>query len=402
MTCRICEAPTEEILDLGSSPLANALKFSPEEVQESYPLVLEWCERCDNVQLRDVVPADELYSNYLYVTPDSPSLQAHYDALVEYLVGGGYVSSESFVVEAGSNIGSFLHRLAPTVGDVLGVDPARAIVDLANERGVNTICDYFAPEMASRIASERGRADLVVARHCLAHNESPHQMLDAAQAVLSRDGCMLIENAYVLNTIQNTEFDQVYHEHMFYFSVRSMTALLRMHDLQLVDAFTVPIHGGSIVFIARPGNDHVPSQAVGRISSEERRVLNRDAFQSFASRTRDVQIQLKDLIGELVSGGATIYSYGATAKGNTLLNVVGLSSQEISLCVDSTPVKQGRFLPGSNIPVISEEQGLRSPPDYYLLTAWNYKDEIVAKVRGSGETHSRFIIPVPVPIVLDS
>jgi SAM-dependent methyltransferase len=395
MSCRICRAPTRQILDLGESPPANSLKSSPDQFQESYPLVLEWCESCDNVQLRDTLSAENLYRDYLYVTPDSTSLDSHYESLLAYLKERGYLDRNSSVVEAGSNVGHFLHHVAPSARSVLGVDPARDIVQMANELGVPTICDFFSPDRAAVIARESGPADLIVARHCLAHNESPHTMLAAARSLVAENGCLLIENAYVLNTIENTEFDQVYHEHMFYFSVRSMKVLLAMHDMELVDAFTAPVHGGSIIFIAQPVGGREVSAAVAMLDDRERQALNPASFGRFGERVAGIRTELRSLITDLKARGASVYSYGATAKGNTLMNYVGLTSADISLCVDSTPVKQGRFLPGSSIRVISEEEAAKQPPDFFLLTAWNYKDEIIAKVRESGNTTSRFILAVP-------
>lgn len=395
MTCRICTAPTRQVLDLGKTPPANSLKATAEELQESFPLVLEWCDACDNVQLRDTLSADVLYRDYLYVTPQSPMLEAHYASLVRHLLGDGYARSDSFVVEAGSNAGHFLQHIRSSVGRVLGVDPAERISAMANEAGVPTIRDYFSRERAVQIVAEYGQANLVVARHCLAHNESPHEMVDAATALLAHDGYFVIENAYVLNTIENAEFDQVYHEHMFYFSISSMKALLALHGMRLVDVMLAPIHGGSIIFVAALGLDGPASESVQHHQAREGQFLNSEAFARFAQRAKEIKARLGSLVAEFRKQSSTIYSYGATAKGNTLLNFVGLTSADIAYCVDSTEMKQGLFLPGSNIEIISEEAAAAHPPDYYLLTAWNYQDEIITKVRSAGNNTSHFIIPIP-------
>lgn len=395
MACRICTAPTREVLDLGESPPANWLKSSADQVQESYPLVLEWCETCGNVQLRDTLAADVLYRDYVYVTPRSSMLQSHYDYLLSYLHANGYLASDSFVVEPGSNIGYFLEHVRGSVGRVLGVDPAERIASMANDAGIPTICDFFSRPVAEGIVSENGQADLVVARHCLAHNPSPHGMLDAATIMLADDGHLVIENAYVLNTLENTEFDQVYHEHMFYFSIRSMTKLLELHGLRLVDVLMSLVHGGSIIFIAQKGDSGATRPSVDAYAPREAHILNERAFADFARRTSEIKDRLAELVGELTSHGSSVYTYGATAKGNTLLNYVGLTSDQIPFCVDNTPMKQGRLLPKSNIEIISEESAAADPPDYYLLTAWNYQDEIIGKVRSSGNYLSHFIIPIP-------
>lgn len=400
MTCRICAARTREVLHLGSSPPANWLKVAPEEEQESYPLVLEWCASCLNVQLRDTLPAEVLYRDYLYVTPQSATLEAHYAALVSYLVGAGLIDERAFVVEVGSNIGHFLRHLAGTVRRSLGVDPARQIADQATRSGIPTVPEFFNRQTASLIVAEYGNAELVVARHCLAHNASPHEMLAAASTLMAEDGHLLIENAYVINTIEYGEFDQVYHEHMFYYSLSAMRALLRLHGMRVVDVLRAPVHGGSIVFLAARGLDGPVSHRVDECLTAESRYLNIEALKQFASGAQQTARHLRALVLALHRQGRLIHAYGATAKGATLLNYTGITRDVIPYCVDSTPLKQGRFLPMSNIEIIPEGSAEHGRPDFYLLTAWNYQEEIIAKVRASGNTTSRFIVPIPVVRVL--
>lgn len=396
MTCRICNAPTEEILDLGLTPPANSLLDSPLAVQQSFPLVLEVCETCHNVQLRDCICSTELYRNYLYVTPDSTMLTRHYGYLYDYLKASAYVHNESFVVEVGSNIGLFLKFLKPKVARVLGIDPAENICKMAVEGGIDTICDFFGPASALEIKRQYGVPDLIVARHCFAHNPDPHVLISGVTELLSDSGYIVIENSYLLNTIENNEFDQIYHEHMFYYSIRSMMSLLQTHKFRIVDVLISLVHGGSIIFVAKRETavDRV-NPSVDQYLAREQMFLDRPAFKSFADKAYDIRRELKVLINQLRNEGKTIYTYGATAKGNTLLNFTGLTCNEIALCVDSTVIKQGKYLPKSNIKIISETEGLSVPPDYFLLTAWNYKDEIITKVREAGNYRSKFIIPFP-------
>ncbi len=396
MTCRICNAHTEEILDLGLTPPANSLLDNPEAVQQSFPLVLEYCETCHNVQLRDCVSPTELYRNYLYVTPDSTMLTRHYEYLYDYLKASAYVHKKSFVVEVGSNIGLFLKFLKPKVARVLGIDPAENICKIAADKGVDTICDFFAPTSAIEIKRQYGVPDLIVARHCFAHNPDPHSLISGVTKLLSDSGYIMIENAYLLNTIENNEFDQIYHEHMFYYSIRSMMALLQAHRLRLIDVLISLVHGGSIIFLAkREESVNQINPSVDQYLAREQLFLGRTAFKNFADKAYEIRRQLKVLINQINNEGKTIYTYGATAKGNTLLNFAGLTCNEIALCVDSTEIKQGKYLPKSNIRIISETEGFSAPPDYFLLTAWNYKDEIITKVRKAGNYHSKFIIPFP-------
>jgi SAM-dependent methyltransferase len=382
------------VLDLGETPAANSLVESRGGEEKSYPLVLEWCDSCGNVQLRDCLTADALYSDYLYVTPKSGMLSEHYEYLSNYLLKNDYMSPDSTVMEIGSNIGYFLEHVKPKVKAVVGVDPAREIVEMANAAGVPTVCDFFNAESAPAAAEQYGKPDVVVARHCLAHNEWPQEMVKGAAAVLDEGGYFVIENAYVMNTVENTEFDQIYHEHMFYYSIRSMSEMLSRHGFVLVDVLMSLVHGGSAIFVARRGSGE-PTDAVKRYASREDLFLNNDTFSRFAEKTGEIKDSLRALIEELAGNGETIYTYGATAKGNTLLNYVGLTSEQIPYCVDNTEMKHGKFLPKSGIEVISEEEGLEKPPAYYLLTAWNYQDEIITKVRAAGNFESQFIVPIP-------
>ena len=395
LACRICGAATAEILDLGKTPPANSITTSPYVTLDAYPLVLEWCAKCSNLQLRDCLASDDLYRNYLYVTPQSETLSKHYDYLQNYLVSQRYITRDSFVVEVGSNAGLFLKHIQPNVARVLGIDPAENICKLAVDSGVPTICEFFSEESAHAIARDHGKPDLIVARHCFAHNCDPHPLIGGAVSLLGDGAHLLIENAYALNTIENNEFDQIYHEHMFYFSIRSMAQLLAMHGMQLVDVVMSLVHGGSAIFVAKMSRDATTSESTEQYLTREAHFMTRAALERFASNARMIGENLRSLINDLHGAGNRIFTYGATAKGNTLLNYVGLDKSTITACVDSTPLKQNKFLPQSGIPIISEEAGAQDPPDYYLLTASNYKEEIIAKVRAGGNFHSKFIIPIP-------
>jgi SAM-dependent methyltransferase len=396
MACRICKAQTTPILDLGDSPPANSFGDAPTDEQASFPLVLESCSACGNLQLRDCTDAKLLYRNYLYTTPDSKLLRAHYGKLYSYLASGAYISRESFVLEVGSNSGLFLQYLKPNVTKVLGIDPAINICNGARSSGIDTLCDFFNAAAAETIRTQHGVPDVIIGRHCFAHNCDPHVMIDAAAKLLAAAGSLVIENAYALNTIENNEFDQIYHEHMFYFSIRSMTTLLELHDLYLADILLAPVHGGSIVFVAKKaGVGNPASERVARALQAEEARLTTAALQRFSAGAGQIRTHLAELVSELTVSGKSIYTYGASAKGNTLLNYVGLTHEHIRYCVDSTPSKQGKYLPKSKIEVVSEEFAFATPPDYFLLTAWNYETEIIAKVRNSGNHHSKFIVPIP-------
>lgn len=395
MNCRICSADVVEVLDLGTTPPANSLLEKRDPDQPKYPLVLEWCEACNNVQLRDCLTAEELYSNYLYVTPESTMLTQHYDQLIDFLFKGGYIDGDSNVMEIGSNAGHFLRQIAPHVTSIVGIDPAERIAAEANAAGVPTVVDFFNADSAQAAAAEHGKPNLVIGRHCMAHNEWPQEMVRGAAAVLDEGDHLVIENAYVMNTLEGGEFDQVYHEHMYYFSISSLEAMLSREGFQVVDATVSLIHGGSIIVVAERGDTATAKPSLDGYRSREDLFLNRGTFERFRTRAEETRTHLRKLVDELTSSGKTIYTYGATAKGNTQLNYAGITHESVPCCVDSTPVKYGKFLPGSGIEVIAEDAALADPPDYFLLTAWNYQDEIINKVRSGGNFSSKFIVPIP-------
>ena len=262
MTCRICRGETRTVLDLGPMPLANKLKPAADAPEKRFPLAVEFCAGCGNLQLTHCVDAQDLYDDYLYVTPTSPSLEAHSVNLVYHMQAQGYLGDDAFLLEFGSNIGHFLKYAQTRVGRVLGIDPAKAIVEMANARGVPTLCDYFGPEVAKATVAAHGRAQVVAGRHCAAHNADPHALVEGARLALAPGGVFVMENAYGLNTILHGEIGQIYHEHMYYYTARSVQRLFAENGLELIDLMPTDIHGGSMVFFgARPGH---PAGALDR------------------------------------------------------------------------------------------------------------------------------------------
>jgi len=396
MTCRICYEPTRTVLDFGCVPPANWLKDSKESEELRYPIVVEKCDACFNLQLRDCIPEDRLYGHYLYLTPDSSTLAAHYHFVTEWLFDEGYLKENSFVLEFGSNVGHFLKFLKPRVGRVLGIDPAANASAIARTAGIETICDFFAPQAAEMVRRRYGAPDLIVGRHCCAHNRDPHVMIGAAADLLRDGGYFVMENSYAPVMLENNEFDQIYHEHMFYYSIRSVAKLFEMHDLQIVDIAMTPIQGGSAVFVARRGGTGACAKdSVTSYLEREASQLSDDLLVRFAANVGRIRAEIRPLVEDLRARGKTVWLYGASAKGVSLVNYTGINDTHIAFCADSTPLKHGKFLPMSGIEVRPEEEALAARPDFFLLTAWNYKEEIVAKVRHSGNLLSQFILAVP-------
>lgn len=397
--CRACSGPIRQVVSLGHTPLANSLMATRGEAMSlpKFPLNLCVCEQCSFVQLDVAIDSKVLFEHYVYVTPNATSLQSHYDSLIAALHAYPFKKkplSEMNTVEMGSNNGAFLRVLRPHVKRVVGIEPAKNIAAMATADGIPTIPEFFMEEAVPDLLDKTGPVDLFVARHCMAHLDDLRGTLRAIAAMLSDDGIVVIENAYLKSTLDGGQFDQLYHEHMSYFALQSLSRLMRSCGLQVQHAHIAPVHGGSIVVIA--------SKAGGPVSREHDNVWNdeewlSDDLQQFAFMTRATVGGLRAALDGFIGDGATIYTYGATAKGNTLLNATGLTWREVKYAVDSTPLKHGRFLPGSGIQVVSEDIVSDRAPTAFLLTAWNYAEEILAKQESYRKAGGRFILPLPTP-----
>ena len=400
LACRFCGAKTFEVINLGRLPLANSLSSERSPV-DTFPTVLHVCSCCATAQLSHCIDLDVLYKNYVYITPESSTLSAHYKMIIEYLFSEKYLCSSAKVLEIGSNIGRFLKHLEPFVQSVTGIDPAENISNMANERGITTLCAYFNADTATRIASNH-RMDLIIARHCFAHNEKPWSMLQGVAECLTTEGVFVIENAYFPDTVARGEFDQIYHEHMYYYSARSIHQVAQQFGFKLVDCLHCDIHGGSMLyFVKRAEAEGELSARADYFLSREKEMHLPEYYTAFIQRIQVNKVSLLNMIQQIKDQGKTIYAYGASAKSTTLLNYFGIDATLIPYVVDSTITKVGKYIPMTQIKIISEEEANIHQPDYYLLTIWNYKDEIIKKVRQSGNHKSRFIIPHPVLEIVD-
>lgn len=396
MTCRICKATTRTVLDLGNMPLANRLKDTPDAAEKRFPLAIEFCATCGNIQLTHCVEASDLYDDYLYVTPTSPSLEAHSVNLIYHMQAQGYLPDDAFLLEFGSNIGHFLRYARSQTGRVLGIDPARAIVAMANEKGVPTVCDYFGPETALRTAAEHGRADVVVGRHCAAHNADPHALVTGARMAMTETGVFVMENAYGLNTILNGEIGQIYHEHMYYYTAWSVQALFARNGLELIDLlYADSIHGGAMVFFGAPRGTRPVRPIVDATIARERAILTDALLDLLPTTLARWRTDTRALLDRFRESGRSVWLYGGSAKAATFINAVGITEDDIAFCADSTKEKIGKYLPGTGIRIRTEADAIAERPDYYLVSAWNYRNELIQKVRAGGNAHSGFAVPFP-------
>jgi len=402
--CRSCGSPQlTEVLDLGQTPLADGLlrKEDLERHEPTYPLTCVVCGACGLMQLREIVEPDELFGqDYPYFSSFSDALLRHSKANVEELIAARGLGTENLVIELASNDGYLLQYYAENGIPVLGIDPAAGPVEAAIARGVPTIHDFFSLELAEKLHVEGKRADVIHANNVLAHVPDLNGFVQGIATLLASDGVAVIECPHVLELIRHVEFDTIYHEHLCYFSVTALRPLFERNGLKLQDVRSLSIHGGSLrLFVGRGGTE---SDEVRRIVEEERAVgLDRpDGYLDFAARVETVGVELLALLRRLKSEGASIAAYGAAAKGATLINYVGIGSEFIDFVVDRNTHKQGQFMPGQQLPIRPVEALLDEQPDYTLLLAWNFKDEIAAQQAEYRSRGGRFIVPVPVPEIL--
>jgi len=400
--CRICFGELGLVLSLGQHPVPNRLPKAADEPVARYPLDLKRCQGCGLFQLGHVLPADELFGDYAYETPESPSLTAHYERVYEMVadvVAHVLTHRPGLVVEVGSNNGAFLGPL-PWWGKKIGVDPSAA-AERAEERGIETRKAYFSRAEAAAIRKDHGPAMLVVMRHCLAHVDDIHELMAGAALLLDTRGALYVENAYVYSTLLGGQYDQIYHEHMSYLAVGPMKELAESHSLEIVRVAEAPVHGGSMGFFLA----HKGQRGVGPSVAEAiRREVDLDqagVVGSFASGAKAAIEELGAMVRSLSEQGKVVDCYGASAKGVTVLNAAGLTRKEIRQCLDGSARKHGRYVPGTGIPIVPKGTH-RTPwqPDYCIVTAWNYLDEIRRDEAEYEARGGKWIVPVPAPRVL--
>lgn len=397
INCRICNSrDLEEVLTLGIMPLANAFldKESLSVEEPRFPLTVNFCPHCFLVQLGHVVDGELLFKNYHYATSASTPLVQHFNNLADEIASEYVKSPEDLVVEIGSNDGSLLSRIKDRCR-VLGVDPAENITELATARHVPTIRDFFSAKLAERIRSEFGPARVVVANNVMAHIDDIRDVFSGVKTLLADDGRFIFEVHWVGNLLTEGGFDQIYHEHLHYYSLHSVKVLLDSLGMVVNDIRLVPIHGESM---------RVYTGKSGRRSVAVRDFLDREVamgltksvtYVNFSKKIESNKKKLVDLLSELKAQGKKIVGYGAPAKGNTLLNYFHIGPDVLDYITDTTPAKQGTYTLGMRIPVVSPEKLLIDTPDYILLLSWNYADAIIEKEKDLRSRGVKFIIPVP-------
>ncbi|HXI71578.1 MAG TPA: class I SAM-dependent methyltransferase [Verrucomicrobiae bacterium] len=404
--CRTCGSKNLKlILDLGKTALVNDF-LKPEEVAAykiSLPLRVVLCPDCSLVQLGDTVDPRILYSHYAYVTSTSKTMDTHLNQMMTHLLSAGRMGAGSKVLEIASNTGVFLKKFKEQGCEVLGIEPAGNIADVALATAIPTRKEFFNAVNAKKLKAEWGAADLILGRHVFAHIDDLKDLVAGLEAVSHQDTVIAFEVPYVVDFFEHTEYDTIYHEHLSYISAASIEALVKDSAFMLARVDHYPIHGGSILFHLRHRSSQAkPHASVAQALEREKsmRLAEPATWEAFAQRVNHIRTELPALLRKLKSQGRRIIGYGASAKGNTLLNTCGLTTNELDYIIDNTPFKQGKVAPGSWIPVLPPEMLLKDQPDYALLLAWNFAPEILKRETEYQKRGGRFIVPIPEPKIV--
>jgi 2-polyprenyl-3-methyl-5-hydroxy-6-metoxy-1,4-benzoquinol methylase len=400
--CRGCGADLgAPFLDLGPTPLANSYLKAEEldQAEPFYPLQVHVCEACFLVQLIVVQTPEAIFGDYAYFSSYSTTWLRHAAEFAKTMGPRLALDSRSLVMEVASNDGYLLRAFREEGVPVLGIEPAKNVAVAAEAAGIPTVVEFFGVQLARELAQSGRQADLLVANNVLAHVPALEDFVEGLRIALKPRGVLTVEVPHLLRLMAENQFDTIYHEHFSYFSLAVVSQIFARHGLSVVDVDELTTHGGSLRIHARHRNDltQAPTERVAAVIAAEERagLMTLGRYHAFAEQVRETKRALLDFLIGAKRKGHSIVGYGAPAKGNTLLNYCGVRTDFIDYTVDRSPHKQGRYLPGTRIPIYPPERIAETKPDYVLILPWNLREEIAEQMASIRDWGGRFIVPVP-------
>jgi SAM-dependent methyltransferase len=398
--CKISREPLIELVDFGFQPLGNGFLL-PEEFRQEYffRMAIGFSEISMMFQLvEQPAPEKMFHDQYAFYSSTSSYMALHFKEFADQVMQSDYLTtSDPFVLELGCNDGIMLKHFAEKDIRHLGIEPSLNVAKEANKHGVRTLSEFFNEQLAEKIYEEHGKADAVLAANVMCHIPDLVGVIKGVRKILKPTGVVIFEDPYLGDVVSKTSYDQIYDEHVFLFSALSVKYLFELEGMELIDVLPQTTHGGSMRYVlAQHGAYPVKNSVRALIEKEKKQGLDRVAtYKRFRDSVEESKERLVKLLKQLKSQGKSVAGYGATSKSTTILNYCGIGSDLIQYICDTTPIKQGKFTPGTHIPVVPHETFRSNPPDYAVLFAWNHADEIMAKEKDFVSRGGKWIVYVP-------
>jgi hypothetical protein len=403
VNCRFCKKELKHVfIDLINSPASNSF-LTPEQLNEPevfYPLKVYTCHNCFLVQVDEYKKSDDIFnSDYVYFSSYSTSWLAHAKKYTELMTARFGYSANSLVIEVASNDGYLLQYFKEAGVPVLGIEPTKNTAAVAIGKGIETVTDFFGVHLAKQLVKKGTRANLLLGNNVLAHVPDIVDFVGGMKIILADDGVITMEFPHLLQLIENSQFDTIYHEHFSYLSFYSVKQIFESQGLEMFDVDEIPTHGGSLRIYAKHKEDSSKtiSPNVNALLEKEAKhgLTDIDAYANFSAKALKVKLDLLDFLSAQKRADKKVAAYGAAAKGNTLLNYCGVKNDMIDFVVDANPHKQGKYLPASHIPVMNEEVLKDSKPDFVIILPWNLKEEIINQLHYIKDWGGKFVVPIP-------